>query len=69
MVAMTKLSMESLQDNVGVDSPTEPKVEDQLGTKNVDIPQSDLSGRPKRIQIRSGWVSHRSQRLGIMEEQ
>ena len=61
-------SVESQQCNAGVGNPTVPRVEDQTRTKNVNMPQSELSSRPKLIWTRSCQVSLRPQRLGVVEE-
>ena len=42
------LSVGPQQYDVGVDSPTVHRVENQTGTKNVNMPQSEPDGRPKQ---------------------
>ena len=62
-------SMGSQQGNAGVDNQIVSRVEYQTGAINMNMSQSKLSSGPRIIHIRSGWVSHRPQKLGIMEEQ
>ena len=57
------------QNNAWVDNPTVPIVEDQTGNKNAEMSQSENDSRPKVIWTRSGQLSHRPQRLEVMEEQ
>ena len=52
-----------------MDNPMVPRMEDQTGTENVDMPHSEPDGGPKIICTRSGWVSHRPYGLGFTEEQ
>ena len=68
-VAMRKtLSVELQQDEAGASNPTVPKVENQEGTKNLDLPHREPDGRPQVIWIRLGQISDGPQRLGITEE-
>ena len=43
------LSVESQQDNAGLDNPTEPRVESQTWTGDMDMPYSEPDGGPKLI--------------------
>ena len=65
----THTIMDKQQDNAGVHNPNMSKVVDNAKKNNVNMPQIEHSNRPKIIWTRSGWVSHRPQRLGIVEEQ
>ena len=69
IVAMRKNSKEPWQVDAGVNNPTVPRVGNQAGAKNVNMPYSEPDCGPKVIHTKSEWVSCRPQRLGVTEEQ
>ena len=63
------ISVDTQQDNTKVNKPNMAKWEDNTETNNANMPQSKHISGLKIIWTRSGWISHKSQVLGIMEEQ
>ena len=53
---------------VGVNTAIMPRVKDDVGISNANMPQVEQHNGPKVIRIRSVQISCMLQRLGIMEE-
>ena len=64
----THISVDIQQDNARANNPSIPKLEDNIETNNMNMPQSNHDRGQKIIWTKSGWVRHRPHRLHIMEE-